>query len=158
MKNKQLDEIIANWMGLKEGHGKDFWTEAQHTLQKSTQYRKCRHCGKDVPNAKMAEAYRKQYKKNYVEGELSEPLDVPGECVKFAPDYSGALTNSKVYEKLLQKGCTITQTFADNQFTVTVISSKGEEHKGTDEKLGDAFRSATACFITGGVVPASVVL
>ncbi|MCL2846252.1 MAG: hypothetical protein FWE38_01015 [Firmicutes bacterium] len=147
-KNKELDEVIATWMGLKEGVGKDFWTTPTHVLQKSTNYRKCRFCGKDVPNAQMAEAYRKKYKKVYTEGSLNEPLEVPGDCSKSAPDYSSALTNSKAIEKLLQNKAVITTFFADDKYTVTITGK--QEVMVSDTTLGNAMRAAIANYVQKG--------
>ena len=147
MKNKQFDEIIAKWMGLKEGVGKDFWTHDKHVVIKTTKFRKCRFCGKDIPNADMAEAYRKLYKKQYVEGSLSDPLEVPGDCSKSAPDYSSPLVRAKVLEKLLEKHkCEIKFNHSDSKFQVS-ITGKTEAEASADN-LGDALRHATVGFIS----------
>jgi len=144
MKNKVLDETIAKWMGLKEGVGKDYWEADTHQVIKTTKFRTCRYCGKDVPSADMAEAYRKKFKKVYTEGSLSEPLDVAGECIKHAPDYSSALVRNKVLEKLLLKA-TIAYSFEDEEYKA-VVNGK-HEHIGTAANLGDAVRIAVAEYI-----------
>jgi|GEM_PF-3585458 len=147
MKDKKLDEIIAKYMGLAQGVGKDFWAHNVHVLQKTTKYRTCRHCLKDVPNGDMAEAYRKKYKKAYIEGSISDPLEVPGECIKTPPDYSNGLVIPKVMEKILAKGDIVIEHKKDGEQYIVVIKKGETEFKGMDMGLGNAFRIAAAEFI-----------
>ncbi|MCL2555599.1 MAG: hypothetical protein FWE03_01085 [Firmicutes bacterium] len=144
MKDKKLDEIIAKWMGLSEGVGKGFWTHNMHTLQKTTKYRTCRHCGKDIPNGDMAEAYRKKYKKAYIEGSLSDPLEVPGDCIKTAPDYSMALVRDKVIEKILSNNNTVIEYNHEGEEYIIAIKTSNKVFEGKAKNLGDAFRIAAA--------------